>query len=365
VEKDLKDAAPEKQAEETNLEDALSAEFDRMDDVEETIEVEEDGETLEISQEESEEGIEEDEPAEETEEIEAVEESTEEEPEYSEPPPERWPADIKDAYNALPPDAKKVMLERVFKPMQKSFTEKTQAMAAMRKQLDPMMDIMNRHSKNFESAGIDPIQALNRQMEWSAHFARVGNEQGAKDLASAYGQVSGQQEDNVYLTPVEKRQQAQIDKMEQQLNTNAQHEQQRTQQADQNAINARTEDVRNSIQQFASETRNGKPTHPHVEKVSANMSGIIRGGMVSRTDEYGQPIPYSQVLGQAYKMACNMDSSIRGMADSKSRQEQVARASAANREVVSKMPGGDVKVDDGPLSDSISDLYDRLDRSVA
>ncbi|RLC13976.1 MAG: hypothetical protein DRI24_14545 [Deltaproteobacteria bacterium] len=362
------DTAPEKQADDVNLEDALGAEFDRMEASGEADDSGVEHEEVEILEEGDEEVVEA--AAEGSEEDEVVDDSAtetdEEELGYNQAAPERWPDDIKEAYNALPPEAREVMLERVFKPMQRSFTEKTQAMAQMRKQLDPMMDIMNRHSKNFEHAGVDPIQALNRQMEWSAHFARVGNEQGAKDLATAYGQVAGQEDTNAYLTPIEKRQQAQIDRMEQQLNTNAQNEQTRVQQADQSAVNARTQDVRNNIQQFASETRNGKPTHPHVEQVSAQMAGLINGGLVERTDEYGQPVPYQDQLGQAYKMACSMSPSLRSAQDIVTRQEQVRRASAANREVVSKTPGSDVKIDDtAPLADSISDLYDKLDRSVA
>lgn len=342
-----------------SLGDALSEQFDELAN----SEVEE--ESPEVEEPEVESEFE----AEDGEEVEASSEEpeVEAESEYNEPAPERWPDELKQAYNALPPKAKQMMLEQVYKPMQRSYTESTQQMAEQRKALEPMLRTLNQHAQEFEQAGINPVEAFNRQMAWSAHFARVGPEQGAKDLAAAYGQAqAGQQEDNVYLTPVEKAQQARIDKMEQQLQQQAQNSQQQQEQAYQAAMQARTQEVRNTIAAFANETRNGKPVHPHVEKVSAQMAGLIRGGLVARTDEYGQPVPFNQQLGQAYKLACEMDPSIRSIRDTRTRKEQVARASAASRDVVSKSPSQEVNVEDtGSLHDSISDLYDKMDRSVA
>lgn len=342
-----------------SLGDALSEQFDELAN----SEVEE--ESPEVEEPEVEPEFE----AEDGEEVEASSEEpeVEAESEYNEPAPERWPDELKQAYNALPPKAKQMMLEQVYKPMQRSYTESTQQMAEQRKALEPMLRTLNQHAQEFEQAGINPVEAFNRQMAWSAHFARVGPEQGAKDLAAAYGQAqAGQQEDNVYLTPVEKAQQARIDKMEQQLQQQAQNSQQQQEQAYQAAMQARTQEVRNTIAAFANETRNGKPVHPHVEKVSAQMAGLIRGGLVARTDEYGQPVPFNQQLGQAYKLACEMDPSIRSIRDTRTRKEQVARASAASRDVVSKSPSQEVNVEDtGSLHDSISDLYDKMDRSVA
>jgi hypothetical protein len=97
------------------------------------------------------------------------------------------------------------------------------------------------------------------------------------------------------------------------------------------------------------------------------MAGLIRGGLVDRTNEYGQPIPYDQQLGQAYQMACEMDSSLRGAKTRQTRRKQVKLATNANRNVASKTAGvgADDKVEDiRPMADSLSDLYDRLDRSA-
>ena len=355
-------APVEEQQADVSLEDALSAEFDRQ----ETDGIEEhDDAQVEVSEEVHEEGTETDEREEEPEVTEAAEAAGVDD--YNEPAPERWPSDIKDVYNGLPPAARKAMLEGVYKPMQAKYTQTTQDLAQQRKQLDPMLQTLEQHSEEFKQAGINPVEAFNRQMAWSAHFAKVGPEQGAKDLAKAYGQAGGQHEDKsqVYMTPVEKAQQAEIDRLKRAVQGQQQNAQQQEEYAQQQAFYAQQNQVRSSITRFASETKDGQPIHPHVEKVSAQMAGLIRGGLVDRTDTYGQPVPYEQQLGQAYKLACDMDPSIRSARTSKSRKEQVEKVRRASRDVVSKTPGHDDIQDDGPLSDTISDLYDRLDRSAA
>jgi hypothetical protein len=359
-----RETAPvEEQQADISLEDALSAEFDRQEsnNVEET-----ESEEVEIFAEDGEEDSTQDGQEEEGAEVtEAAQAAGVDD--YNEPAPERWPSDIKDVYNSLPPAARKAMLEGVYKPMQAKYTQTTQELAQQRKQLDPMLQTLEQHSEEFKQAGINPVEAFNRQMAWSAHFAKVGPEQGAKDLAKAYGQAIGQHEDKsqVYMTPVEKAQQAEIDRLKRAVQWQQQTQQQQEEYAQQQAFNAQQAQVRRSITRFANETKDGQPTHPHVEKVSAQMAGLIRGGLVDRTDAYGQPIPYEQQLGQAYKLACDMDPSIRSARTSRSRKEQVEMVRRASRDVVSKTPGHDDIQDDGPLLDTISDLYDRLDRSAA
>jgi hypothetical protein len=355
----------EQQAEPESLEQALSEEFDRQ----EAEEVEEhDDAEVEVSSENDQEETEDNaEPEEGTEEVnEAAEDAGVED--YNEPAPERWPEEIKEVYNNLPPAARKAMLDGIYRPMQAKYTQTTQELAQQRKQLDPMLQTLEQHAEQFRTAGINPVEAFQRQMAWSAHFAKVGPEQGAADLAKAYGQSTGQHktpEEQVYMTPVEKAQQAEIDRLKGEFSNLSKSEQQRQELARQQAFEARQNDVRTSISRFANETRDGQPLHPHVEKVSARMAGLIKGGLVNRTDEYGQPVPYEQQLGQAYKMACEMDPSIRNARNTRTRRQQVDKVSAASRDVVSKTPGHPEIQDDGPLSDTISDLYDKLDRSAA
>ena len=324
-----------------SLEDSLSAEFDRQDNDDDPVEIEATDDHHEEPQEEQEPIVEE--PV-----------------EYNEAAPERWPDELKTAYAELPASGKKAMLEGVYKPMQRSFTQKTQEMAATRKQLDPLLSIVNKHADSFQRAGIDPAAALERQMEWSAHFAKVGNDQGAKDLAAAYAGTGGQQ-DEAYLTPIERKQQAELNDVKAQLQNVQNIDQQRTQQAQRNQHNQQQAQVQGSIQAFATEMRDGNLAHPHMSQVSTDMAKLINGGVVNSANEYGQPLSYSDRLESAYTMACRLHPSIPAVGNP-SNAEQVRRVAAASREVVSKSPGGRPDVEPGKLSDDLSDLYDRLNR---
>lgn len=358
-----------------SLEESLSATFDEMDttddggDVESEIEFTgDDNEEVEVSAEDETQTDQEDEQDQAQEEVDQIRADGE----YNEPAPERWPEEYQEYYNQLDPKGKEIFLDKMFKPMQRKYTEATQALAHEKRNLEPMLKTLERHSEEFKQAGINPVEAFNRQMAWSAHFAKVGPEQGAKDLAAAYGQAGGQHGDgpgnksDVYMTPVEKAQQAEIDRLKAETQNLNLTEQQRREDARRDAQARQANQVRESISKFANEMRDGKPVHPHVEKLGPQMAGLIRGGLVDRVDEYGQPVPYSQQLGQAYKIACEMDPNIRTQRQTRSRREQVARVTAAGREVVSKAPGTSDNVPDNrPLADSISDLYDRLDKSAA
>jgi hypothetical protein len=356
------EVSPGEGQQETSLQEVLETSYDELETTgpDEDIQEHDDAE-VEVSAEDDTQEVEADAELEEgTQEVEEID--------YNEAAPDRWPEEYKEYYNKLDAKGKQIFLDGLYKPMQRTYTEKTQQMAEQRKRLEPMLKTLEQHSGDFEQAGINPVEAFNRQMAWSAHFAKVGPEQGAKDLAKAYGQAGQQTEQDdsqtAYMTPVERAQQARLEKIEQRFQD---QERQRQEQAESAALAARQrqqETVQSSIAQFANEVRDGKPAHPHVEKVSARMAGLIKGGIVQRTNEYGQPRPYNEQLSDAYEMACRLDPSISTARNTRTRKEQVARVSAASRDVVSKTPGSDVDVEPAPLLDELSDLYDKLDRSA-
>jgi len=377
--------APEKQADNVrhdDLETVLAEQYDTLDtaseepegditedeqhETPETIEVEEQGtEELETAAEEEDLDVE----------ITAEEEDpgaeVEEDPEYNEAAPERWPQDMKDYYSKLDPQGKQIMLENIYKPMQRNYSEATQQLARQRESLKPIMDAMQQYSPDFDKAGVTPVEAIRQQMAWTAHIAKVGPQQGLLDMAKAYGvEDFGQQggasnKDDKYLTPIERGMKTQIEELRKGLETRNQLDEQRGTDARKDVQTRHLQEAHSSLQQFVEATKDGSPLHPHVEKVAPRMTGLIRGGLVDKVDDYGQPIPYPQQLGQAYKMACDMDPSIRGVRVSSTRKQQVAKAKANNRSVVSKTPAGSVDVQEGPIMDTIEDIYDQLDRSVA
>ena len=367
------------QAEDATLEQALGEAFDAMEDgAEEITDTEEDfDEEAEVSEEGAEETTEEvseDADEESDEQDEGSEEVSEElkeeiqdaaDSDYNEPAPERWPADMKEVYNSLPPPARKAMLEGIYKPMQASYTRSTQELAEMRKTLNPMLETVNQYRNEFQRMGVNPQEAFQRQIAWAAHFAKVGPEQGIKDMQAAYGlgqQAQGQQEEE-YLTPVERAMKAKLDALEQQVQQGGQYLQKQQAEQQQQLQQRRYAEVQGGLQDFINEQKDGKPAHPHIEKVAPAIAGLIRGGLVSQTNEYGQPIPVRDQLSRAYKLACDMDPSIR-QATTADRSGQVRKAKAAGSVgVVAKSRSEPSDVSGRSLAEELEEAYDKMART--
>jgi hypothetical protein len=266
-------------------------------------------------------------------------------------------------YNKLPPEARKMMMENVYKPMQRTYTKTTQELAQMRKAVEPMLQSLNQYRNDFERMGVSPEEAFRTQMAWAAHFAKVGPQQGVADMAAAYGQASkptGQQEEE-YLTPVERQMKAQIEELKNVVAGAGQQVQQTlSEQQQRQYFEAQYNEVKNSLQSFINEQKDGKPLHPHVEKVAPAIVGLLKGGLIPRADEYGNPIPYRDQMAKAYQMACNLDPTIRTASSGK---QQVSRAKAAqNVGVVANSPGGQADVPQLSVEEQLDREYDRLAR---
>ena len=284
--------------------------------------------------------------------------------EYNEAAPERWPEEMREVYNNLPAEAKEQMLENIYKPMQRQYGQTTQELANMRKGIEPMLESMNQYRGDFERMGVNPAEAFRRQMAWASHLARVGPEQGMKDMAASYGLdrgVAGQVEEQ-YLTPVERAMQTKIDALTNQVQGQQNFQQEQSDSQQNNAQQARYNEVQSGLNEFTNEQRDGKPAHPHIERVAPAIAGLIRGGWVTQADQYGRPVPVRDQLAQAYKMACDLDTSIRSAAPRNARQ--VARAKAAqNVGVVTNNPVTRESGELHSLAESIESVYDKLDRT--
>jgi len=355
-----------------NIGDMLSETFDAMEAEAEV------NEEVEISEEDTETVVEDDETTKtETEDVEVaevteVEEKLEteieaaEESDYNEPAPERWPDDIKAVYNGLPPEARKAMLDGVYKPMQRSHGDAMQLLAKQRQELKPVLDTMERYSEGFKRAGVNPIEVFNTQMAWASHLQQVGPEQGLQDMYKAYGlgEKGGQQKSDVYLTPTERQMKGDQDDLRQQVDSLRQDAQQRISQAYKDQTDANKQEIESSLRAFINEkTPDGNPLHPHVDKVASNIAGIIRGGMVKMTDEYGNTVSMRDRLAQAYTMACDLDASIRTPSVNKGQVNKVKAAQKAG--VVTKLPAGQDDADELSTTDFIEKTYDDLARKSA
>lgn len=288
------------------------------------------------------------------------------ESDYNEPAPERWPEDIQKVYNGLPPEARKAMLEGIYKPMQRSYTQATQELSQMRNQFNPVLETMEQHRPVFQHAGVDPVQAFQTQMAWAAHLQRVGPEQGLLDMQQAYGVGTQKPEgQEPYLTPTERAFKQQIDALQQQVAGQQNQFQQTSEQQQQAQIAAQRNEIQQNLNTFINEkTEDGNLAHPHVERLASNIAGIIRGGLVSKADEYGNPISMRDQLASAYSMACNLDPSTRTQPVNTG-QADLAKA-AQKVDVVTKHPAAHVATDDDiPMSDFIEKQWERMSRRSA
>jgi hypothetical protein len=361
-------APPQERLGDATVEQELGDLYDELDAADEVENDEEVGEA-EAEAEVEEEAVETDGEPEETETVAEEEEVVEdpiEETIYDEAAPERWPEEMKEVYAKLPPEARKAMLEQVYKPMQRQYTQTTQELAQMRKAVEPMLEAMNHYRNDFERMGVNPAEVFRTQMAWAAHFARVGPQQGISDMSAAYGQQPTEQgqEAEEYLTPIERSLRTEIDGLKQAMQQTSVSQQQFTQQQQQQSQQVQYNRVQQGLQSFIGEQVDGKPAHPHVERVAPAIAGLIRGGLIRHTDEYGQAVPIQTQMTQAYKMACDLDPSIRSATGTNVRQ--VARVKAARDVgVVANNPAGQVDVQDGPIVDDIDSLYDKLNRRSA
>jgi hypothetical protein len=364
-----------------NLEDALSEGFDKMAAEEEkpvvleTVAEIDNGTEVEVSEEEVEAGTETDEAQQvEAEGDQGAEEVTaegeqvvaEEEPEYSEPAPERWTQEMKDAYQKIPPEARKLMVENVFKPMQRQYTENTTALSQMKEQITPVLKIMEEYSGAFKDGGANPVDAIRRQTAWAAHFEKVGAEQGMADMAKSFGveNVTGGQAQEEYLTPTERRLKSDLDNVNQKLDRQTQTAANQNDQAQQEAAQRRYNEVHGELRSFIGEQKDGKPLHPHVEQVAPQIAKLLKSGLVTRSDEFGQAVPYRDQFAQAYKMACDMTPSIRSAITPNARQRQVDKAKAAqNVGVVTTMSSKQEVKPELSVTDAVSQAFDQLERS--
>jgi hypothetical protein len=367
--------SPDKSQQDTQSEDlgdAIAETYDEMaaasDEGEEIV----DGEEVEVSAEADEEGTEEVNEREKETELEASEEVDSElkdeiqdaaDSDYSEPAPERWADDIKEVYNSLPPHARKAMLEGIYKPMQRSYTQSTQELAKMREQVKPMLETFEQYRGDFDRMGVNPVEAFRTQLAWAAHLNKVGAEQGLRDMQAAYGlgnAGTGGQEDDVYLTPTERKFKEQLDALQQQVGNTRQTVEQSNAAAAAQKANAFKAEVHKTLHQFVNEkAEDGSPKHPHMEKVASGVAGILRGGLVKTVDDYGSPLPIRDQIEQAYHMACNLDPSIRPPAPNKRQAGRVKNAQKVS--VVTKHPANNqTDVESLPMSSFIEQTYDEL-----
>jgi len=353
-----------------HMEDILSDQFDKLsedaapekEEIESVEEVEVQAEAVEEVTETDEAEEVEAQSSEDKSEVEQEADDTPE-PEYSEPAPERWTPEMKATYDELPPKARQMMVENVFKPMQRQYTESTTTLSKMKEKVAPLLQIMDDYGSDFERAGANPVDAIRKQAAWAQHFLKVGVEQGVMDMQKEFGvgAKTGQVQEE-YLTPTERALKAEVGDLRTILTEQQQNAQQGEEQQLEEQRQSYVQKVHGELRSFIDEQKDGKPLHPHVEAVAPQIAGIIRGGLVTQSDEYGQPVPIKAQIAQAYRMACSMNPKFRsaGMTSKDKRQVEKVKA-AQDVNVVTTMPSG--KPSNVPhlsVSDAVEATYAKL-----
>lgn len=293
-------------------------------------------------------------------------------PVYNEPAPQRWPAEIANVYNALPPAAKQAMMEGFYKPMQRQYTQATQELADVRRTVEPLVQTLSQYRADFERSGIDPTTAFARQMQWSAHLARVGPEQGLRDMAKSYGVklealATDPNQSDEYLTPFERSMKQKLEFYDTFIANQQQSTAQQAEERERTDLNNRYAEVQAGLHQFINEqTPDGTPAHPHVEALAPLIAGLIRENQIPEVDNFGRPIPVPLRLIYAYNTALDIASKVGGAAPQSTNQRQVQRARAARDVgVVTKIPAGKQEPSDKSWAEEVEDVYDALARRVS
>ena len=284
-------------------------------------------------------------------------------PIYDKPAPDRWTASMKETYEKLPPEAKKMMVEDVFIPMQQKYTETTMSLSKMKEKVAPLLEIMEDYSGDFEKAGANPVEAIRRQAAWATHFLKVGVEQGVKDMQQTFGvdvgAASGQVQDE-YLTPVERQLKSESIETRNMVKKLLDERQNMTKEQQDQVNRQRMMQVQKDLREFINEQKDGKPLHPNVEKVAPQIVGILKGGLVTQVDEYGEPVPFRTQMEKAYRMACDLNPATRPARGNANRQRQVDKAKAARDVSVVTTESSATKSAPMTISQAIDAAYDKL-----
>ena len=248
--------------------------------------------------------------------------------------PAHWAADFKDSFNALPPDAQEVFLQR-YKDMEGDYTRKTQEVADIRRRASALDEVMVPFRDEFARAGLDDIGAV-RQLLGAHKFLRESPQQAIAWLAQNYGintealAVSEQAEDD-FADPQVKQLRDQVSQLQGYLQTQAQQQQQ-----------AAVADTQQQIDTFAKATvEDGSLAHPHFDAVRTTMGGLIQSGV-------------AQDMDAAYEMAVYANPELRGsLIDQQAEKVTAKQKQAENVRKAKRAQQANVKGSGAPAREAL------------
>jgi hypothetical protein len=224
-----------------------------------------------------------------------------------------------------------------YKEQQGYATKKEQEAADLRKQFDPIREVLSPYEGYWQRQGMDTRQGLSQLLGWGQALAS-NPQQTLMELAKLYQvNLAEATAAQPYVDPAYQKLEQQYQTLQQQLQTVQQYPQQQEQNR-----------VLEQLKAFETATdEQGNPKHPYYSQVFDQMVGLARGGL-------------TQSVEDAYAKAVAMNPDIQGQITQKrdaeaavTRAAEAKKAAEASRTVRSKS-GGDLRVPDRGLRDDIS-----------
>ncbi len=275
------------------------------------------------------------------------------EPDKDQPltPPDRWSAERKATFTALPREAQQLLLDREGE-VDKAFTQKTQELAEQRKQYEAVEQVLAPRRQGLAATYGSEANALNQLFQLSdfansdpAGFIKAFAQQRGIDLQS----VQPAQSTDEYIDPVTQQLQHKISNIEQTLTQTQQYQ-----------AEIRQDKIRSEIAEFESEKdESGTPLRPHFNDVKSQMATLMGSGA-------------AKTLKHAYEMAIWSNPTVREKilsdrqkADDTKRIEATKQAAAKAEKakgitVKSKKDGDSTPAKAANWEDTLGDVYDRV-----
>lgn len=260
--------------------------------------------------------------------------------------PARWSAEDKANFNALPPDAQKLVLKRE-QDIERYLTQKTQEIAHIKREYDSLEQVIGPRRQEMAKMGYTAATALNELLTL--------NDMASKDphrFLSWYvrehnidlGQFQQQEEIRPSIDPLLPTVVQRVGQLEQEIN--------HYKRAQDQALQSQSQSL---IEKFAS-----NPENKYFEDVRVEMGRLVEAGLVDPMDLEG-----------AYNRACWSIPEIRQRILDEQRQADEAKRIAAAQEAAAKArkaqgvtikPKSVVPVKGAPISvdDTLSRTYDSL-----
>jgi hypothetical protein len=291
-----------------------------------------------------------------TDEAEPVEEpEAEDEPEGDDTPdaaaleqveaPAYWSEESRAQFDALPDEAKNVVLEQA-KNANADYTRKATELAEQRKAGQPLQAVTDKWNGYLQQQGTTAELAFDNLMQ-TQHALRTGTpeqkRQALESIRQTYG-ISDAEEDE-YRDPELASLESQIQSLSSQVNQN-----QTTQ------YQSQLDAANQSISQFANEVDgNGDLKHPHFDTVQAKMTELIAGN-----DDMDLQAAYEAASEPINSLVSERVAKAQAAAQAKVKTEKAKKAAAVN--VSSSSPPGGSKKPVGKWNDTsaMAEIYDSV-----